>query len=189
MRHPAVLRIAGSQRLLVAVGLALLAVGCASPTPNRDPLGETFPSVRGESLERTPHRLPEDFAGKPVLLLVGYVQNAQFDADRWLLGLLQAEVPVQILEVPTIPGLFPRMLANTIDSGMRKGIPSEDWKSVVTVYRDAADIVRFTGNTNPRNMRVLLLDEEGRVVWFHDRGYSAGKLLELDRIVRGGTWR
>lgn len=166
---------------------ATAAVGCASTTPNRDPVGELFPSVRGESLAGEPYRLPDDLAGDKALLLVGYVQKAQFDADRWLLGLLQAEVPVKVLEVPTIPGLFPRMLAGTIDSGMRKGIPSEDWQSVVTVYRDADKVVRFTGNTNGRNIRVLLLDEDGRVIWFHDRGYSPGKLLEMARKVRSGN--
>jgi hypothetical protein len=33
-------------------------------------------------------------------------------------------------------------------------------------------------------MRVLLLDREGRVRWFHDRGFSAGKLIELERATR-----
>ena len=51
----------------------------------------------------------------------------------------------------------------------------------MTVYGSGAgELVDFTGNTGGRNIRVLLLDEEGRVQWFHDRGYSAGKLLELE---------
>ena len=38
----------------------------------------------------------------------------------------------------------PGMAADWIDSGMRRGIPSEDWGSVVTVYRDADAIGAFT---------------------------------------------
>ncbi len=172
------------RRSLPVLALVMLLVGCASPTPNRDPSGEVFPSVRGESLEGQKVQIPEDWAGKPTVVLVGYKQRAQFDADRWLYGLLQAETPVALYEVPTIKGLFPRMLAGTIDEGMRGGIPSEDWQSVVTVYGDASKIVRFTGNTRGQNIRVLLLDAEGKVRWFHDRGFSAGKMLELDRAAR-----
>ena len=117
------------------------------------------------------------------MVLVGYVQDAQFDADRWLLGLLQAEVAVPVFELPTIDGLFPRLIASRIDAGMRNGIPEEDWESVVTVYDNAAEIVAFTGDESPRNMRVLLLDSDGQVVWFHDRGYSARKVLELKQAI------
>lgn len=167
-------------------GLLLLTLvvsaGCSS-VPNRDPLGETFPSVEAESLrgERVP--LPEAFAGRPCVLLVGYVQETQFDLDRWLFGLLQAEVQVPVREVPTIDGWVPGLFAGVIDSGMRKGIPEEDWGAVLTVYDDARAIVELTGDTGPRNGRVLLLDGEGRIRFFHDRGFSAGKLLELTRVL------
>ncbi|MFT7464771.1 MAG: hypothetical protein ACI9EF_003131 [Pseudohongiellaceae bacterium] len=42
----------------------------------------------------------------------------------------------------------------------------------------------LTGNTVPRNTRVLLLDAHGVIRWFHDRGDSAGLMLELDRQAR-----
>lgn len=177
---------------LPALALALLGVvlafslpACRATVPNRNPIGEPFPAVTGEGLDGTPRTLPDDLAGAPAILLVGYVQDTQFDLDRWLLGLLQAGTPGSILEVPTIPGLVPGVIAGTIDGGMRSGIPSEDWASVVTVYRsDAKRIVAATGNERPRNGRVLLLDGEGQIVWFHDRGYSAAKLLELDARTR-----
>jgi hypothetical protein len=169
---------------VVAIGLTVVLASCGTTHPNRNPVGETFPSVEGESLDGRAVRLPEDFAGQKMLLLVGYVQDSQFDIDRWLLGLLQGEVPVKFLEVPTIEGLVPGIFAGTIDGGMRKGIPEEDWGGVVTVYGDAADITRMTGTENPRNARVLLLDETGRVIWFHDRGYSPRLILEIERLVR-----
>ena len=172
------------RHLLHALFLFAL-TACSSTVANREPLGERFPTVAGESLERVSVTLPDDLAGAPAVLLVGYVQNAQFDADRWLIGLLQVPLPVQVREVPTIKGLFVRRLSGVIDNGMRKGIPEEDWSSVVTVYgRGATEIVAFTGNERPRNIRVLLLDAEGRVVWFHDRGFSAGKMIELEAAVR-----
>jgi len=127
--------------------------------------------------------LPTDVLGKPSILMVGYVQNTQFDLDRWTLGLVQAGAKVRILEVPAIPAGFPStFLRSTIDNGMRAGIPSEDWGGVVTLYgSDAAKVAKFTGTQNPRNGRMLLLDKDGVVRWFWDQGYSAKRVLELIR--------
>ena len=168
--------------VIVALGLTMAALampGCASTYPNRAVVGERLPSVTGESLAGKPVRLPEDLEGQPAVLLLGYTQRAQFDADRWILGLIQAGVKTRLLEVPTIEGLMPRAFSDRIDEGMRRGIPSEDWASVVTVYDGAQSLLLFTGNERPNNMRVLLLDPAGQVVWHHDRGYSATKVLEL----------
>ena len=162
-----------------ALAAALLLVACSSPVPNRSPVGEPFPAVEGEALDGTPMRLPDALSGEPAVLLIGYVQDAQFDIDRWLLGLLQAEVAVPIYEVPTIESLVATQLRGTIDDGMRSGIPEEDWSSVVTVYGDAGEIVALTGNEQPRNARVVVLDPAGRVAWFHDEGYSARLALEV----------
>ena len=162
----------------LSMALALLS-SCKSTFERRDPTGEVFPSVRGTALAGKEHKLPEDLAGSPAVLLLGFVMDSQFDIDRWLLGLAQAKADVLVYEVPTIPGLVPGMFAGYIDDGMRSGIPEGDWASVITVYGDGGEIVRFTGNENPRNARVLLLDAKGKVVYFHDRGYSAGTLLVL----------
>jgi hypothetical protein len=165
---------------------AALMSSCQSSTiENRSPVGETFPITRGESLDGVEYELPTDLAGEPAILILGYAQNAQFDADRWLYGLLQAETPVRILEVPTIKGMIPGWFGSRIDQGMRSGIPSEDWAVVVTVYgSDASNLVDLTGNEGDRNVRVLLLDSQGEILWLHDRGFSAGKLIELDGAAR-----
>lgn len=167
------------------VGLSLAA--CATTVPNRDPSGQRFPDLVGTSLagERTALR-PASRADErgPRVLLVGYTQRAQFDIDRWLLGLAQADTPVRGLEVPAIAGWWPGLFADRIDAGMRRGIPEEDWPSVVTLYDGADRIVALTGNERPDNARVLLLDRDGRVVFFHDAGYSTASLLALDAKAR-----
>jgi hypothetical protein len=171
----------GSQFSIVATTCLVLLSGCASgPVPNRDPTGETFPSVVGESLTRERVELPDALAGQPAVLLIGYVQEAQFDIDRWLMGLIQTDTQVPVLELPTIPDLVPTIASAWIDEGMRSGIPEEDWGVVVTLYGSAAaPVAALTGTTNGRLARVILLDADGKVVWFHDRGYSAGKAMEL----------
>ncbi len=167
------------------LGGILLAPGCSTTYANRNPVGEVFPSVVGQSLEKDRVELPGAFAGGPAIVLVGYKQRSQFDIDRWLMGLIQADAPGRIVEVPTIPGLGGSIASNWIDDGMRSGIPEEDWGSVVTLYGSAAaPVARLTGNEGA-NARVLVLDGEGEIVWFSDRGYSARLGLEVARVVRG----
>lgn len=159
---------------------ALLIAGCSDALPNRNPTGEAFPAVTGESLDGRQADLPGALAGQPAIVLIGYLQEAQFDIDRWFMGLIQANVEVPILELPTIPGLTATLASGWIDDGMRSGIPEEDWGVVVTLYGSAAEpVARLTGTTNGRLARVILLDEDGTVAWFHDKGYSASKALEL----------
>ncbi len=173
---------------VVAAGLLLMPTGCSTPIPNRNPVGETFPAVSGRSLQDVPVDLPAAVSGEPAVLLVGYLQDAQFDIDRWALGLAQSGTEVRRMEVPAVGGWFPAMfLQPTIDDGMRAGIPERDWPAVVTLYGDDAERVRaFTGTERGRNARILLLDDRGVVRWFRDDGYSPANLLEMidlaDRI-------
>ena len=181
MRKKTLLHLGVALGALVLLGLS----ACGTTYERRDPTGEVFPSVRGEALDGRQVALPEIGSGKPLLLLIGYDQDAQFDIDRWLLGLTESGVSVRLFEVPTLPGMIPRMIAGTIDGGMRRGIPEEDWGLVVTVYDDAEQIARFTGNRDGLTGRVVLLDGDGKVVFFHDRGYSVGTLQRLRAAIRG----
>lgn len=171
---------------LVALALVAFATGCSSTTiANRDPVGEAFPEVAGKALDDKQWLIPQDLAGKPAILLIGMVQDSQFDIDRWLLGIAQTETPVPFLELPTIKGLAPRMFKGKIDDGMRGGIPVEDWRGVITLWGDdAGRVVELTGNERPRSARVILLDAEGRVAWFADHGFSAGGMIDLDARAR-----
>lgn len=174
---------AGLHRGLLIAAAALLLTACRSTVANRSPVGEVFPEVTGTALSGETVTLPEALK-KPAVVLIGYVQDAQFDIDRWLLGLAQLKTPIDLRELPTIRGFLPGMFAETIDSGMRSGIPEEDWGTIVTIYDDADPIVQLTGNTRPRNARVALIGAENRIVWFHDRGYSAKAVMELDGLAR-----
>ena len=153
--------------------------GCSGNYPNRTPLGETFPSVTGTALTNDTMKMPEDFPKEKILLLIGYVQDSQFDIDRWLIGLDMTKTEVVVYELPTIAGMFPRMFQTQIDNGMRKGIPKEIWGGVVTIYKDGETIQKMTGNENPNNARVMLLNEEREIIYFYDRGFAVAALNEV----------
>lgn len=128
--------------------------------------------------------IPDSYRGKVTVLLVGYQQKTQFDIDRWILGILQADIPVQIVEVPTIAGMMPQMVQGFIDNGMRSGIPKEDWASVVPVFEDASKIIQSIGNDRPQSAHAVLLDQAGLILWTSNRGYSAQQILELKKLVK-----
>lgn len=158
--------------------LALLS-GCAAPIANRMPLGEVFPTVMGENLNQEHLQLPHDLTGEHRLLLIGYVQDSQFDIDRWLIGLDMTQTPVTAYELPTINGMLPRMFETFINNGMRKGIPKQLWGGVITIYQDAEKITQVTGTESPNNARVILLNGNNEIRYFYDRGFSVDALNEL----------
>lgn len=164
---------------LTFVTAALVLSSCATTYTNRDTLGEIFPSVEGTSLEEEEIKIPEYFKGSSVVLILGYKMDSQFDIDRWLIGLDQTQTDIKVYEIPTIQGLFPRMFSTFIDEGMRSGIPKELWGGVITIYGDGAELQEFTGNENPNNARVILLDNHGKIFYFHDRGFSVQELNKL----------
>ncbi len=152
---------------------------CTTTYPNKSLVGEQFISVTGSSLEQQPTKMPDAFSGQQTLLLLGYVQNSQFDIDRWLIGLDMKGATIPTYELPAIQGMFPRFFKTQIDGGMRKGIPKELWKGVITLYEDGEKLQAFTGNTNPNNARVVLLDPTGKIIYFYDRGFSVDALNGL----------
>jgi hypothetical protein len=168
------------KQFLMVLVLLLFFSSCANyEYSSQVTIGDTMVEATGESLEGKTVVIPQDFIGQETLLLFGYKQDSQFDIDRWLIGLDMTQTQVAAYEIPTIQGMLPRMFSGFIDSGMRKGIPKELWKGVVTVYADGDKVQRFTGNLNPNNARVMLLDKEGTIVYFYDRGFSVEALNEV----------
>ncbi|ABI73472.1 hypothetical protein [Shewanella frigidimarina] len=163
--------------------VALLLSACSTSYPNQAITGQDFPSVTGQTLEKESMAFPDDLQGKMSLLLIGYKQDSQFDIDRWLIGLDMTQTQVAVYEVPTIQGLFPRMFSPLINNGMRAGIPKPLWKGVVTIYKDGDQVQAFTGNENPNNTRVVLLNEQGKIIYFYDQGFSVDALNQLRALL------
>ncbi|MCC4833748.1 hypothetical protein LMH66_13985 [Shewanella sp. 10N.7] len=166
-------------RAILMLVVVFLLSACSTTYQNQQVTGQVFPSVSGESLAQTAMNYPEDVSGQVTLLLIGYKQDSQFDIDRWLIGLDMTQTQVAVYELPTIQGMFPRMFSTLIDNGMRAGIPKPLWKGVVTIYEDGEQVQAFTGNENPNNTRVVLLNAEGKIIYFYDQGFSVAALNEL----------
>ncbi len=172
--------------LFLAFCLFCSLVGCASRRSipvDEIVVGRPIPTFEGEALDGRNVLFPDEIKGQAHLLLVAYVQEAQFDVDRWVLGALQVKAPVRILELPTIESLGARLAKGFINRGMQQGIPREDWASVVTVYNQADTVASFVGGIPGNNAAALLVDASGVVRWAHREGYSPRELMEMMTVV------
>lgn len=171
------------QMILVCLLLTLLSACSSTTYVNKDITGKVMPNIKGETLEKQQIAIADLLTAPFTLLLVGYVQNTQFDIDRWLIGLDMKQANIDVYELPAIQGMFPRMFSTQINEGMRAGIPKELWKGVITLYADGETLQAITGNENANNARVLLVDNKGNIVYFYDRGFSVSALNALiDKI-------
>ena len=168
------------QKIFTTFIFMLLLQSCVNYNyPSQIIVGENIIEFEGESLAGEPTSIPQAFAGQNTLLLFGYIHKSQFDIDRWLIGLDQTNTQVAVYEIPTIKGMIPNMFSTVFDDAMREGIPKEIWKGVVTVYNDGERVQKYTGNLKPKNARVLLINAQGEVIHFYDRGFSVDALNAL----------
>ncbi|MDA7746816.1 hypothetical protein N8878_05735 [Psychromonas sp.] len=170
-------------KLLSLLFITALLSACSTTYPNKDVNGSILPNMLGETLEKESVVIPALFDTSLSLLLVGYKQDSQFDIDRWLIGLDMTETNIAAYELPAIQGMLPRMFETQINNGMRKGIPKELWKGVITLYEDGETMQAFTGNENANNARIILIDDKGKVLYFYDRGFSVKALNELRAVI------
>jgi len=174
-------------RLLLILFITLLLTACSSTYMNQSIKGEMLPTMLGETLAKKRFKIPTQFTAPLSLLLVGYKQNSQFDIDRWLIALDVTKVTIPTYEIPAIQGMFPRMFKTQINNGMRKGIPKELWKGVITLYQDGEKIQQFTGNENANNTRVILINKDGKIIYFYDRGFSVDALNALKEAINSNS--
>jgi hypothetical protein len=169
---------------LIPLGIIiLLTTACTTQYPNQSITGLSFPSISGQTLAKNNIVIPSDFSGKTTLLLMGFKHKSQFDIDRWYIGLNMSNTVVDVYEIPAIQGAIPRIFSTVFDNSMREGIPENLWKGVITVYEDGETIQAFTGNIIPKNARVVLLNTDGKILYFYDRGFSIDALTELRSIL------
>ncbi len=170
-------------RLLTLLAITLFISACSTSHQNQSVVGNTLPVMMGETLEKQTVEMPTMFSDPLTLLLIGYKQDSQFDIDRWLIGLDMTKTEVSVFEVPAIQGMFPRMFSTQINDGMRRGIPKELWKGVITLYADGDAMQAFTGNENGNNARVMLVNNQGKVMYFYDRGFSVSSLNDVRDLI------
>lgn len=131
-------------------------------------VGDPFPSLNAVSLTGRRYRLPDDLAGTPTLLLVGFHRWQQELIAGWLppLARLEAEPPgLAVYDLAIIPRLF-LPARGYIDGGLARGRRDERARArTLTVYANVGSVVAALGLRGTENVVLLLLDRDGRLAW------------------------
>jgi hypothetical protein len=145
-----------------------------------------FPTVTGSNLQRNKLVLPDDFSGSLNIVLVAFQQWQQSKIDTWLPFVEQLEqryAGVRYYELPVIRRM--NLLSRTfINEGMRAGIPNPKARErTITLYLDKVAFRQALGMPHEQDIYVLLLDQQGNVLWKTEGGFTPEKGEALEKTI------
>lgn len=148
-----------------------------------DTLGQ-FPHVDGTNLEGERFDLPTDFKGELNVVLVAFQREQQADVDSWMPFLntvVESRSDMRIYELPTLGRRY-RLVRPFIDGGMRRGIPDATVRAAtITLYIDKTPFRESLLLPDEDRIYVLLVDQQGRVLWRGDGRFDERSGAELVR--------
>jgi len=134
----------------------------------RLPVGTRLPALVGETLAGPDLRLPEAARGRVTLIAMGFSYASRHAVEPWMDRFRRdfaRDSAVTFYELPMMSGIGPRLGKPFIDSGMRRGTPSELHARVATVWTDVATWRRRLAVRDQDLAYLILIDRDGRVVW------------------------
>lgn len=146
-------------------------------------IGTSFPKIKAVSLAHAEVTLPDAAKGRVTLIAIAFQRQAQRMLDSWLLPFEEAfgnEAGFTVYEVPMIKGFVFKLMARTIDAGMRAGIPKQKHGHVVTYYGNAANYRRILAIEDKSLGYVFLLDNDGIIRWC---GHGFAEPEEITRLI------
>jgi len=172
-----------------ALGLIVVFLNALAAAPVAEiAVGDQLPPIRGEFLTGRTAVLPQAASGGAALLMLGFTYDSRFSVEAWAKKFRKdfgSEPRVTFFEIPMIGGLA-TLGKWFIDSGMRRGTPKADQENVITVYGGTAAWKQRVGFHDPRAAYLLLIDQNGKVVWryagnFEDEPYHmlSSQLVKL----------
>ncbi len=176
--------------LLVSV-IMLLSLSGYSEGTQKDSLevtGMKFPEIKATSLAGSEVTLPDSAEGYVTLVAIAFERQAQGILDSWLAPFSENfgdTTGATFYEVPMIEGFWGKMFSKTIDDGMRRGIPEEKHKNVVTYYGDTGEYRRILSMDDKSLGYVFLLDRDGFIRW-RGQGFATVEGIKemIDAIKR-----
>jgi hypothetical protein len=137
-----------------------------------------FPAVTGSNLHRERIDLPQDLKGELNLVFIAFRQWQQSQVDTWVpfaRKLEETHSGLRYYELPTIRRL--NVLARTfVNEGMRAGIPDPVARDrTITLYLDKDSFRRTLQLSHEDDIHVLLLNQEGKVLWRAEGTFTQDK--------------
>lgn len=159
-------------------------VGCASVYPARSPVGDALPRVTGETIAGKTIVLPDDLRGRPTILLLAYQSKAQDEVNYWAMVAMANMPEANLYEVAVFTQFKYFLARGRIIRQAASRIPEPLHDHLIGVWWGGRTLARFTGNPRDNHARLLLLDDQGEVIYFNDQGFSSQTMRAFLDAVR-----
>lgn len=151
-----------------------------------------FPTVQGSNLEGKEYVLPRDLEGRYNLLFVAFLREQQEMIDTWMPAaryLRNTYPELRHYELPTIKPLN-AMTRWFINKGMRGGIPDPEARAAtITLYTEKEPFRQTLGIESEETITILLVDQNGLVIWRTVGPRTDAKTQELNQAVHRALHR
>jgi hypothetical protein len=148
-------------------------------------IGETLPSISGESLAGGNVQLPKDASGKITLLISSFSKKGGQDAQLWA---KQFSIEfAQNANVVSYSLIFlesvPRLIRGFVSSGIKKGIPQEKHPQAIRITKDEKLWKERMQVSNDDVAYLMLLDQSGKIIWMHNGEFKESKFAKLKEKI------
>jgi hypothetical protein len=174
---------------LLSIALSLACQSFAAKPPKVQPLepGISMPNLEGESLDGKNVQLPRDAAHEVALIALGFSRNSQYSIEKWMKPFkndFKNTHGVVAYTVPVVEGSMGRLAKPFITGGMRKGVSKEDQSTFVVVFTSSNHWHQRMQVTDEQIGYIVLIDQQGKVVWIYRQAFSDDAYYRLVKQVR-----
>jgi hypothetical protein len=150
-------------------------------------VGQSFPSLTGNTLSNKKITIPTDTKNKYTLLAIAYSQKSEKDLNGWMQPIYETFLDkealftydVNMYFVPMIGG-FKQVAGEKIEQKLKEGTDKELHENVLVYKGSMADYknsLKFDGKDKPY---FFILDKSGKIVYATSGEYTDKKLEEIE---------
>ena len=145
-----------------------------------------FPAVAGPDIDGNDFVVPTDFAGDLNLVLMAFIREHQYDVNTWLPHVRELESSRQGFRVYEVPTLWEMswFRRKRLDFWMSAGIRDPLARATtITLYTDLQAMQSALAIPDFDTIQVLLVDQDGLVVWRSEGTFSPAKFEGLTDML------
>ena len=151
--------------------LVLMTVFCHAANAQAS-LNGSFPVIASYNLEKTKVTLPANFQGQVNLIFLTFESEQQKDADTWTTVVKNVEASRPEVHHYLLPvyGKENFLYRWWINSSLRSSLPeNEQRQTTIPLYLNRPNFMKSLKIDSDKEITVLLVDKQGRVLW-RERG-------------------
>ena len=161
------------QKLLMVITIVLTTALFGTAQADGLPKAMPFTNLSGQEVE-----WPKGLPGKKTVILLAYKRGQQSAVEDWVaqMGFSPSDNFVQVL----LMGRGARFLKGMIDGGLKKAFATQDWQDrIYTIYQKAAVLNKPFGISGTKQMQVIVLREDGKILGKVSGAADAGKIKQV----------